>query len=69
MKRFSKDALNPVDRRTALIAGLASASLISSTSAVAQEIDGTSAEQGCVNWGLNCRRSRHRSQIMSPRRS
>ena len=52
MKRFSKDALNPVDRRTALIAGLASASLISSTSAVAQEIDADSAEARLRQLGI-----------------
>jgi enamine deaminase RidA (YjgF/YER057c/UK114 family) len=52
MKRFSKDALNPVDRRTALIAGLASASLISSTSAVAQESDADSAEARLRQLGI-----------------
>ena len=63
MKRFSKDALNPVDRRTALIAGLASASLISSTAPLHRRSTQILRKQGCVNWGLNCRRSRHRFKL------
>ena len=52
MKRSSKDAVNPVDRRTALIAGLASASLISSPSAFAQQGGADSAEARLRQLGI-----------------
>jgi len=57
-----------VDRRTALVTGLASASIISSMGAFADEKGEPLRKSGFVSWELNYRKSQHPSQTMYQRR-
>ena len=61
-------AMENIDRRTVFAAGLAAASLISNTSASAQQAAGGSAEARLRELGSSYRRSQYPSQTMCQRR-
>ena len=60
--------MESIDRRTVFVAGLAAASLISNTSASAQQAAGAPRKRDCVNWGSSYRSPQHLSQTMLKRR-